>query len=80
MMQQLKLLHRSKTTNGDIKMITNSKQVWEVGEVVKVGFLALRITAKEPTPGDYMPDAYLLTDKTGTKNYRFVPHNGLERL
>lgn len=61
-------------------MITKSKQIWEVGETVKVGFLVLRITAKEPTPNDYMPDAYLLTDKTGQKNYRFVPHNGLERL
>ncbi len=61
-------------------MITRSKQVWEVGETVKVGFLSLRITAKEPTPGDYMPDAYLLTDVTGTKKYRFVPHNGIERM
>lgn len=61
-------------------MITKSTQTWEVGETVKVGFLSLRITAKEPTPGDFMPDAYLLTDKTGTKKYRFVPHNGLERV
>jgi hypothetical protein len=47
-------------------MIRNSKQVWEVGEVgevgevVHVGFLALRVIAKEPTPGDYMPDAFRL--------------------
>lgn len=61
-------------------MITKSKQVWQVGEMVKVGFLQLRITGIELTPGDYMPDAYLLTDKTGSKNYRFVPHNGIERL
>jgi hypothetical protein len=61
-------------------MIRKSNQVWEVGEVVKVGFLSLRVTAKVPTPGDYMPDAYLLTDKTGAKSYRFVPHNGLERI
>lgn len=61
-------------------MIQNSKQAWEVGEWVKVGFLQLRVTGKEATPGDYMPDAYLLTDKTGTKTYRFVPHNGLQRL
>jgi hypothetical protein len=62
------------------KMIRNSKQVWEVGETVKVGFLTLRVTAKEATPGDYLPDAYMLTDRTGTKVYRFVPHNGLERV
>lgn len=61
-------------------MIRTSKQIWEVGEMVKVGFLSLRVTAKEATPGDYLPDAYLLTDKTGTKVYRFVPHNGLERV
>lgn len=61
-------------------MITRSKQVWAVGEWVKVGFLRLRITGIELTPGDYLPDAYLLTDATGTKSYRFVPHNGLERV
>ena len=61
-------------------MIQKSKQVWEVGETVQVGFLKLRITAKEATPGDYLPDAYWLTDKTGLKKYRFVPHNGLERI
>ncbi len=55
-------------------------QVWEVGEMVKVGFLTLRITAKVPTPGDFAPDAYLLTNKDGTKNYRFTPHYGIERL
>jgi hypothetical protein len=60
-------------------MITRSAQLWEVGETVKVGFLSLRITAKEPTPGDYAPDAYHLTDRSGTKKYRFVPHKGLER-
>lgn len=61
-------------------MITRSRQTWEVGETVKVGFLTLRVTAKEPTPGDGMPDAYRLTDKTGSKVYRFVPHFGLERI
>lgn len=63
-------------------MVRNSKQTWEIGEVVKVGFLSLRVTKKEPTPGDYMPDAYILCglgDKSD-RTYRFVPHNGLERL
>jgi hypothetical protein len=63
-------------------MITNSKQQWQVGETVKVGFLTLRVTALEKTPGDYKPDAYLLCglgDKEDRK-YRFVPHNGIERL
>ena len=61
-------------------MIRNSSQVWEIGEMVKVGFLTLRVTAKVPTPGDYAPDAYLLTNKDGSRNYRFVPHKGIERI
>ncbi len=59
-------------------MIQNSKQKWEVGQTVKVGFLSLVVVAKVPTPGDYMPDAYVLTNSKGTF-YRFVPHNGLVR-
>ena len=59
-------------------MITKSKQLWEVGEMVKVGFLTLKVLAKVPTPGDYMPDAYALGSAKGAI-YRFVPHNGLTR-
>lgn len=58
-------------------MIRNSKQSWEVGESVKVGFLTLIVVAKVPTPGDFLPDAYVLTNKGATKFYRFVPHHGL---
>lgn len=63
-------------------MITKSKQVWQVGEVVKVGFLQLRVTERVATPGDYKPDAYILCGlgKNSDRKYRFVPHNGLERL
>lgn len=63
-------------------MISKSKQVWQVGEVVKVGFLTLRVTKREPTPGDFKPDAYILSglgDKAD-RRYRFVPHNGIERI
>ena len=59
-------------------MIRNSAQCWEVGESVKVGFLTLRVMAKVPTPGDFRPDAYILTNNDGTKRYRFTPHHGLE--
>jgi len=64
------------------QMIVNSKQSWEVGEVVKVGFLKLRVLSKEPTPGDYMPDAYILCGLANNshKRYRFVPHNGLQAI
>lgn len=63
-------------------MISNSKQTWEIGETVRVGFLSLRVAAKETTPGDYKPDAYILVGlgKNEQRRYRFVPHNGLERL
>lgn len=59
-------------------MITKGKQAWQVGEMVKVGFMQLRVMATQATPGDYKPDAYILTNKTADKFYRFVPHNGLE--
>lgn len=60
-------------------MIRKSKQEWEVGATVKVGFLSgLIVVAKVPTPGDYAPDAYLLS--RGEKWYSFVPHNGLSGI
>lgn len=59
-------------------MITRTKQTWEIGANVKVGFLTLQVVAKIPTPGDWLPDAYALTNGKGAF-YRFVPHNGLTR-
>lgn len=61
-------------------MIKNSKQNWEVGNVVKVGFLSLRVLEKVPTPGDFAPDMYRLESLDGSKEYEFVPHNGLNRV
>jgi hypothetical protein len=61
-----------------IAMITNSRQSWEIGSTVKVGFLSLKVLAKIPTPGDWLPDAYALTNGKGAF-YRFVPHNGLAK-
>ncbi|KAK6697379.1 hypothetical protein SNK04_014131 [Fusarium graminearum] len=62
--------------NGVHQVIRNSKQSWEVGESVKVGFLTLIVVASSH-PGDFLPDAYVLTNKGATKFYRFVPHHGL---
>ena len=60
-------------------MITKSKQVWAVGATVKVGFLSnLLVVAAIHTPGDYAPDAYILT-RNG-QLYSFVPHNGLTKI
>ena len=61
-------------------MITKTKQNWTVGQIVKVGFLSLVVKAAVATPGDYLPDAYILANQAGTQLYKFVPHNGLEKI
>ncbi len=62
-------------------MVTNSKQRWEIGQTVSVGFVRnLVVKAAIPTPGDFAPDAYILTNAAGTQFYQFVPHNGLQKL
>ena len=61
-------------------MITKTKQNWQVGETVKVGFLTgLEVIKAIPTPGDYAPDAYVLRQPATDRFYRFVPHMGIER-
>ena len=49
------------------------------GQRVKVGFLTLQVLAKIPTPGDWLPDAYVLRNDRNAF-YRFIPHNGLHRF
>jgi hypothetical protein len=61
-------------------MIKQSTQNWTAGATVKVGFLTLKVQRAIPTPGDYAPDAYLLTNLAGTQIYQFVPHNGLIKV
>lgn len=61
-----------------MEMIRNTKQDWSVGKEVKVGFLKLTVIDAKATPGDYAPDAYLLSK--GNKFYAFVPHKGLFAL
>ena len=58
-------------------MIRDTKQSWEVGAEVRVGFMVLTVLAAIPTPGDYAPDAYVLQSAKG-KLYRFTPHHGIE--
>ncbi len=60
-------------------MITNSKQSWNEGDTVRVGFMTLKVVAHKAVK-DYMPDLYLLTSLDGLKHYEFIPHNGLARL
>ena len=59
-------------------MINRTKQNWETGNIVKVGFMSLMVQAAIETPRNYAPDAYLLSNAKG-QNYLFVPHKGLER-
>lgn len=47
-----------------------SKQVWAVGEQVKVGFLSLRVVAKTGY-------GWILVNKDASKKYEFTPHHGL---
>jgi catalase len=61
-------------------MITKTKQNWTSGQTVKVGFLSLMVVQAIPTPGDYAPDAYLLVNQAQTQLYKFVPHNGVEKI
>ena len=61
-------------------MARNAKQDWSVGETVQVGFMRLRVLAKVSTPGNFLPDQYALTNAAGDRFYRFVPHNGCQRM
>jgi len=60
-------------------MITKTKQNWNIGCVVKVGFLTLKVTGIEQVK-DNLPDIYKLESLDGTKSYEFIPHNGLTRI
>lgn len=59
-------------------MIKNTKQDWQIGNTVKVGFLSLRIKAIR-AEYDYLPDIYEMESLDGKRQYEFVPHNGLTR-
>jgi hypothetical protein len=59
-------------------MVKNSKQSWEVGQAVRVGFLSLTVIAPLEATGDGQPGAYILTN--GTQLFSFVPHCGLNKI
>lgn len=60
-------------------MIKHTQQNWAVGQVVKVGFLTLRVVGVEAIK-DGLPDIYTLESLSGLRRYEFIPHNGLTRL
>lgn len=59
-------------------MTKNSKQSWQVGSTVRVGFLSLVVIASLAPTGDGLPGALILTN--GSQLYAFVPHNGLSKI
>lgn len=62
-----------------LMMVTRGKQDWSIGAVVRVGFMRLRVLSVAAVK-DGLPDIYTLQSLDGVKLYRFVPHNGLERV
>lgn len=52
---------------------------WNIGDVVKVGFMTLRVESVRAEK-DYLPDIYTLTSLDGSKRYEFIPHHGLNRI
>lgn len=58
---------------------TLAKNVWEIGSIVKVGFMKLRVTGMRAVK-DWLPDIYELESLDGSKKYEFIPHNGLHRI
>ena len=59
-------------------MISKSKQNWEIGQTVKVGFMTLTVLATKAIK-DFLPDYYLLEGKNGSL-YAFVPYNGISKI
>jgi len=61
-------------------MIKNSKQSWQLGQMVTVGLVKnLRVIQLVPTPGDFKPDKYILESMKG-KLYGFTPYHGISRI
>ena len=59
--------------------ITNTRQNWQIGSRVNVGFLKNLLVTKIDAIYDGLPDIYTLESNTG-KLYQFTPHNGIERI
>ena len=59
--------------------IINTKQSWQVGDRVNVGFMKNLLVTKIDAIYDGLPDIYTLKSNTG-KLYQFTPHNGIERI
>ena len=63
----------------DTQKQTRTGNTWTVGNIVKVGFLRLRVVGAM-AEYDGLPDIYTLESLDGLKKYEFIPHNGLTRV
>ena len=59
--------------------IINTRQSWQIGDRVNVGFMKSLLVTKIDAIVDGLPDIYTLESNTG-KLYQFTPHNGIERI
>ena len=59
--------------------IINTRQDWQIGSRVNVGFLKNLLVTKIDPIYDGLPDIYTLIDGKG-RMYQFTPHNGIERI
>ena len=59
--------------------ITNTRQDWQIGALVNVGFVRNLKVIKVDAIFDGLPDIYTLESANGTR-YEFTPHNGIERI
>jgi hypothetical protein len=60
-------------------MVSNSKQNWSIGNMVKVGFMQLKVLSVRDVK-DGMPDIYTLENPKSGKRYEFIPHMGLSAI
>lgn len=58
-------------------VIAKSKQNWEIGNLIKVGFLTLKVLNIEAGKNG-LPDYYILENPKNGGLYRFIPWYGLE--
>jgi len=70
---------RVASRSGMIDTRISKNRDWRVGAIVKVGFVTLRVLGVKAVY-DGLPDIYSLESLDGSRQYEFIPHNGLIRI
>ena len=60
--------------------IINTRQSWQIGDRVNVGFMKDLLVTKIDAIVDGLADIYTLKNTNNNKLYQFTPHNGIERI